>query len=62
MLRFNTALLNSNAEERVKVFAETGQISLAYLTATSHGLTEMATKLEEVLSTTEEVDLEDLKA
>lgn len=61
MLRFNTALLNQNAEERVRVLAEGGQISLAYLTARTHGLAEMATTLEEVLSTTEGVDLEELK-
>ena len=61
LLRFSTALFNQNAEERVRVMAENGQIPLAYLTAVSHGLQEMAATLEEVLSTTDGVCLADLK-
>jgi coatomer protein complex subunit alpha (xenin) len=60
MLRFNTGLLNQNVEERVRVMAENGQIPLAYLTAKSNGLEEMAATLEEVLQTTEGVDMEQL--
>jgi len=38
-----------------------GTISFAYLAAKFHGLTEMTAILEKVLSSTEEVDFEQLK-
>ena len=54
MRRFNNALMLGNVEERVKVLAETGQIPLAYLTAKSHGLDEMAGLLEESVGESKE--------
>lgn len=50
MSRFHNALYLGDAEERVKVFESTGQISLAYLTAATHGLDETAEKLHALLS------------
>ena len=47
ILKYNSALLTQNVEERVKVLIETGQIPLAYLTARSHNLTEMAEFIEQ---------------
>lgn len=57
-LRFNTALMTGDVQERVKVLAETGQIPLAYMTARVHGLTEYAATLEESIRTMEGVDVD----
>ena len=38
MSRFHNALFLGDAEERVKVLESTGQLSLAYMTAATHGL------------------------
>ena len=38
MSRFHNALFLGDAEERVKVLESTGQVSLAYMTAATHGL------------------------
>nr|CAD2134561.1 unnamed protein product [Meloidogyne enterolobii] len=43
--QFQCALMLGDAEERTKVLRELGQISLAYLSATTHGLTEEASQL-----------------
>ncbi|PVV01350.1 hypothetical protein BB560_004233, partial [Smittium megazygosporum] len=40
--KFNNSLLTCSVEERIKIFLESGQNSLAYLTAKSHGLEERA--------------------
>ncbi|KAJ1674681.1 hypothetical protein EV182_002781, partial [Spiromyces aspiralis] len=40
--RFQTSLYTGDPEERVRIFRESGQLPLAYLTAKSHGLTEEA--------------------
>ncbi|KAI7861924.1 coatomer protein alpha subunit [Spinellus fusiger] len=42
MARFQNALYLGDIQERVRVLTEVGQWPLAYLTATSHGLTEQA--------------------
>merc|ERR1719487_2745259 len=46
MSRYQNALLCGEVEERVKILAEMGQVSLAALTARTHGLTEMVESLE----------------
>lgn len=49
MSRFHNSLYLGDAEERVKVFEATGQLSLAYLTAATHGLEQDAERLRELL-------------
>jgi coatomer subunit alpha len=49
MSRFHNALYLGDAEERMKVFESTGQISLAYLTAATHGLVEHSERLHALL-------------
>jgi coatomer protein complex subunit alpha (xenin) len=49
MGRFHNSLFLGDVEERVRVLEETGQFSLAYVTARTHGLEEQAGRLEEVL-------------
>mmetsp|Transcript_3323 Transcript_3323/g.4566 ORF Transcript_3323/g.4566 Transcript_3323/m.4566 type:complete len:1271 (+) Transcript_3323:103-3915(+) len=44
--RFHNALYLGDVAERLKMLEEAGQISLAYLTATAHGLTEQAEALQ----------------
>jgi coatomer subunit alpha len=38
MSRFHNALFLGDAEERVRVLESTNQLSLAYITAATHGL------------------------
>ncbi|KAJ1939236.1 hypothetical protein EC988_007367, partial [Linderina pennispora] len=45
--RLQNALYLGDAEERVRVLRESGQLSLAYLTAKTHGLTEEAEAIRE---------------
>merc|ERR1719361_3306276 len=47
--QFQNALYLGDVEERVKILAGCGQTSLAYLTATTHCLTEQAEKLKETV-------------
>ena len=49
MSRFHNALFLGDAEERVKVLESTNQLSLAYVTAATHGLTASADRLLELL-------------
>jgi len=49
MSRFHNSLLLGDAAERVSVLESTGQLSLAYLCAKTHGLTEQADMLKEHL-------------
>ncbi|CAM9484536.1 unnamed protein product, partial [Ectocarpus sp. 13 AM-2016] len=49
MSRFHNSLFLGDAAERVSVLESTGQISLAYLTAATHGLEEDAARLRELL-------------
>lgn len=49
MSRFHNALYLGDVEERVKVLEESGHAPLAYLTAATHGLTEIAEQLKEEL-------------
>jgi len=49
MSRFHNALYLGAAEERVRVFEATNNISLAFLTATVHGLTDQADRLRGLL-------------
>jgi Coatomer WD associated region len=50
MSRFHNALFLGDAEERMKVLETTGQTSLAYITAASHGLDEDAQRLLDLLN------------
>ena len=45
-LCYNTALLNSDFEERVRTLMENGQLPLAYLTARAHNLTDSVEYIE----------------
>ena len=45
-LRFNTATLNADIEERVRVLMESGQLPLAYMTARAHNLSDMVEYIE----------------
>jgi len=49
MSRFHNSLYLGDASERVAVLEASGQISLAYLTAKTHGLLEQAEKLSDLL-------------
>ena len=49
MSRFHNSLFLGDAEERVRVLESTGQVSLAYLAAASHGLTTDAERLLSIL-------------
>jgi coatomer protein complex subunit alpha (xenin) len=49
MSRFHNALYLGDAEERVRVFEASGQLSLAYLTAATHGLEETADRINALL-------------
>lgn len=56
MSRFHNSLYLGNIEERVRVLTEAGQYSLAYLTAKSHGLADLAAKvLEECEKSEDEI-------
>jgi coatomer protein complex subunit alpha (xenin) len=46
MLKYNTSILTANIEDRVKTLMETGQLALAYLSARTHGLTDMVEFIE----------------
>ncbi|KAF7633499.1 Coatomer subunit alpha [Meloidogyne graminicola] len=47
--QFQCALMLGDAEERTKILRELGQLPLAYLSATTHGLTEEASQLSQEL-------------
>jgi coatomer protein complex subunit alpha (xenin) len=49
MSRFHNALFLGDAEERVKVLESTNQLSLAYITAATHGMEADAARLLELL-------------
>jgi len=49
MSRFHNALFLGDAEERVRVLESTNQLSLAYITAATHGLDDDAARLLEFL-------------
>lgn len=51
MARYHTALLLGDVEERVKVLEESGNWSLAYLCAKTHGLTEEVERLRVAMET-----------
>lgn len=55
-LSFNTSLLTGNVQERVKTLAKSGQLPLAYMAAKTHGLHEMAEKIEEELGNDPQFD------
>lgn len=55
-LRFNTATLNANAEEKVRTLMETGQLPLAYMTARAHNLSDMVEYIESEIMDSEEHD------
>lgn len=52
MSRFHNALYLGDAEERVRVFEATNNLSLAYLTAAVHGLDDTAARLRELSEAT----------
>ena len=49
MSRFHNALYLGDVAERVKLLTDAGHLPLAYLAATTHGLTEQAAALAEKL-------------
>jgi coatomer protein complex subunit alpha (xenin) len=49
MGRFHNALYLGDVQERIKIFEESGHLPLAYATATTHGLTDVAERLRELL-------------
>ena len=49
MSRFHNALFLGDAEERMRVLEASGQVSLAYVAAVSHGLDEDAERLQNLL-------------
>lgn len=61
--RFQNSLYVGDVEERIRVLSEIGQLNLAYLTAVTHGKTEMAETLKNSLENPDEVlkELENLK-
>ena len=50
MSRFQNAMYLGDAEERTKVLEATGQLSLAYLSAATHGLAEDAERIKALLA------------
>eukprot|EP00351_Strombidinopsis_sp_SopsisLIS2011_P002975 CAMPEP_0116876580 /NCGR_PEP_ID=MMETSP0463-20121206/8487_1 /TAXON_ID=181622 /ORGANISM="Strombidinopsis sp, Strain SopsisLIS2011" /LENGTH=69 /DNA_ID=CAMNT_0004523257 /DNA_START=2218 /DNA_END=2427 /DNA_ORIENTATION=+ len=56
MMKFNLGIYTSDVESRVRTLAEAGQLPLAYMTAKSHGLTDMVEALEQELEDSEEFD------
>mmetsp|Transcript_917 Transcript_917/g.2689 ORF Transcript_917/g.2689 Transcript_917/m.2689 type:complete len:601 (+) Transcript_917:199-2001(+) len=52
MGRFHNALFLGSAVERVRVLEEAGQLPLAFLTATSHGMVDEASRLKSLLEST----------
>jgi len=55
-LRFNSAILNADAEERVRTLMETGQLPLAYMTARAHNLSDMVEYIESEIMDSETHD------
>jgi len=53
MSRFHNALYLGDAQERVRILEEVGQLSLAYVAAVSHGLVEDAQRIEAALAEAE---------
>ena len=53
MSRFHNALYLGDVPERVKVLEQVGQLSLAYLTAATHGLEEDAARLRQAIEDAE---------
>jgi coatomer protein complex subunit alpha (xenin) len=49
MGRFHNALYLGDVQERIRIFEESGHLPLAYATATTHGLTDVAERLRELL-------------
>mmetsp|Transcript_5241 Transcript_5241/g.7754 ORF Transcript_5241/g.7754 Transcript_5241/m.7754 type:complete len:1294 (+) Transcript_5241:20-3901(+) len=70
MGRYHNALFLGDAEERVKVLEESGNMALAYISAKVHGLEEMAERIQVAIETNggsvegllEKVDTADKKA
>lgn len=55
-LRYNSALLNCDVEERVRTLMENGQLPLAYMTARAHNLSDMVEYIESEIMDSEEYD------
>ncbi|CAK9221718.1 unnamed protein product [Sphagnum jensenii] len=49
MGRFHNALYLGDVQERIRIFEESGHLPLAYATAATHGLTDVAERLRELL-------------
>lgn len=45
-LRYNTATLNADAEEKVRTLMDSNQLPLAYMTARAHNLSDMVEFIE----------------
>lgn len=59
---FQTALFLGDVEERIKIFKNSGQYSLAYLCAATHGLDEEADILKELLDSEKPLPVIDTEA
>lgn len=62
MLRFNSATLTANMQEKVRILVENGQVPLAYMTAKAHGIEEFTKTLENTIIESEEYDHEKIFA
>ena len=47
MLQYNTSLMTGNVVGRIETLVQSGQLPLAYMSAKSHGLNELAERLEQ---------------
>lgn len=56
-LRYNTAVLACDVEERVRTLMENGQLPLAYMTARAHNLSDMVEYIESEIMDSDEYDL-----
>jgi len=57
IMRYNTTLLTGDVQERVQTLIASGQLPLAYMTAKSHGLNEIAEQLEQKMSEDSSYDM-----
>lgn len=55
-LRYNTATLNADAEEKVRTLMDSNQLPLAYMTARAHNLSDMVEHIESQIMDSEEHD------
>lgn len=56
ILKYNSSLLTANVEQRVRVLMEANQLTLAYLTARSHNLTDLVEVIEQEMQDNDSID------